>query len=110
MSNRKSQPQTATILASGTSSGPVSLLDVAFGSVQLPASMTGTQITIQGRLNGATWSDIYQSDGTTVVAAIPFNASRLVRLPDEVFAVPEIRFVSDQTESEARTIHVFSKS
>lgn len=73
-------------------------------SIQTPAALTGTALTIQGSQDGTNFGDVYV-DGTvqtlTVTTSKVYQISPLVTL-----GLKELRLVSGSTELAARSILV----
>jgi hypothetical protein len=103
------RPKTVVIAESGTASTAFEVDDMAFGSVQLPADMTGTALAIEGRLqNSGSWFPIKDALGATL--SITFVASTIVRLPDAAFGCYQLRLVSNGAEAAERSILTLCKS
>ena len=100
--NRAFQNVTKVIAISGTTSESVSIGDYGSGSVQLPAALTGTTLTIQTSNDGTTWATCRDIAGAAK-AAITFAASITVPLHAEAFASKFLRLLSNGTEAAARS-------
>ena len=100
--------QTVTIASSGTTSGAIFVGDFNAGSYLLPATMTGTAMTIHGSVDGVTWVAI-RNDAGTALSAVTTAANGQYKIPAEAFAYQSIKFVSGSTEAAERTITVFLK-
>ena len=106
---RIKREQSLTIAADASESTVWPVDDMSFGCVQLPASMTGTALAIEGRLaDSGDWFPV--TDPAGVELTIPFVASSIVRIPDAAFGCRALRLVSNDTEAEARTINTLAKS
>ena len=94
-----------TIAASGTTSTAVKIPnDSAVLSIQTPAALTGTTLTVQGTQNGSDYGDVYL-DG--VILTISVTTSKVYQIsPRATLGLASIRLVSGSTESAARTILV----
>ncbi len=93
----------------GDATQAIQIPDRAFGSVQFPASMTGTKLLIEGRNAGNdTWGAVLGAETTQL--EIPAAANSVVRIPDGAFGCSEIRFKSDATEASERTFDVHVQS
>ena len=102
--------QTLTIPNTDTASSAFLVDDMAFGAIEMPATIDGTEYAIEGRLEaGGSWREIYDSSGSAL-AAITHVADKIIRLPDEVFACLEIRFVTNSSQTATRTIKAMAKS
>lgn len=104
--------QTATIAASGTTSGAISTGIINDEGTQLhglefPATMTGTTMTFTGsRSSDGTFVAIYDVGGASAYS-VTIGTSRFVPLDPRVFATfPFVKLVSGSTEASERSIVV----
>ena len=104
--------QTATIAASGTTSGAVSTGIINSEGTQLhglefPAAMTGTAMTFTGsRSSDGTYVTLKEVGGAATYS-VTVTASSFVPLDPRVFATfPFIKLVSGSTEASERSITV----
>lgn len=102
--NRTHWTYTATISASGTTSGSIDLRNAAFGGVQLPSSMTGTTMTYTVSGDNSTFVALTDSAGNSISQTIA--ASKGFALPAEAFAFPFLKLVSGSSEASARSLLV----
>ena len=106
--SREFRQEALTIAESASVSSDWVINDMAFGSLLMPAVLTGAVLAIEGIVKkGATFMPIRDSDGT--VLTITHVADVNIRVPDAAFAFWAIRFVSDGTEAAARTLEVLAK-
>jgi hypothetical protein len=94
-----------TIALNGTASSALAIPnDCAVVSIQTPAALTGTTITLQGSQDGTNFGDVYV-DGA--VYALTVTASKVYQIPPRVtIGLKEIKLVSGSAEAAARTILV----
>lgn len=107
--------QTATIAASGTTSGAISTGIINEEGTQLhglefPAAMTGTAMTFTGsRSSDGTYVTLREVGGASAYS-VTITASAFVPLDPRVFATfPFIKLVSGSTEASERSIVVHSR-
>ena len=98
-----SQTKTLTILSGATASGSMKIGEFSSGSVQLPAAMTGTALTIQTSNDNSTWASVRDVAGAAK-AAITVAASITVPLHPETFNALYMRLVSGSAEAADRTL------
>lgn len=94
-----------TIPASNTTSTAVKIPnDSALISIQTPATLTGTTLTVQGTQDGTNYGDVYL-DG--VVLTLTVTTSKVYQIsPRATLGLASIRLVSGSTEAAARQILV----
>jgi hypothetical protein len=97
---------TAVTIESGESTstaanlGGTNLVGILF-----PSSMTGSNLTFQGSLDGTNFFDIYDTAGSALTMTI--SANRFVALvPSDFACVRYIKLVSDGSEAAERTIQL----
>jgi len=76
-----------------------------------PAAMTGTAITLDFSLDGSTWVDVFETDGTEVSYTI--SAGNAIRLDPSGWALASsgyLRVTSDGTEAADRNITLVFRS
>lgn len=96
--------QTATIANGQTASNNIELCGAVAGSVQLPAAITGTALTIKGSIDGVTYTEVVEEGGESnplVVAAAGTYA-----LPIKTFSYKYLQLVMD-AQGAARSISVY---
>lgn len=99
------QTVTLTIAASGTTSGAFSIGEFARGSVQLPATVTGTTLATHVSNDGTNFTALQDAAGNTLtVSPMAGNESILIR--PEAFNFKFARFVSGSSEAAERTLTV----
>ena len=99
--NRSAQTLTASVAASGTTSGAFIVDGYSFGGVQCPASLTSTTITftVSDTLAG-TYVALTDSAGTSISQTVA--ASKAFALPPELFAFKYAKLVCGSSEGAAR--------
>ena len=103
---RQQRNRSVTIAASGTQSAAINAAGMAFGSIEVPAAISGSTYSIEARPDeSGTWKGITDSQGNAVTVAL--TASKLVRLPDTAFPCKQMRLVSDTTEAAERIFTVY---
>jgi hypothetical protein len=95
-----------TDTASSTSARCDHMAGAAIVVRNLTASAT---FTVWGSSNDSTFAALAAADGSAATMTIPSDGSA-VAVPDAVFAVPFIRFVSDSVLSTAASVSVVFKS
>lgn len=104
--NRKYSYVTATIAASGTTSGAVGLDHKTITGIVLPVT-TGDAITFSVSADGSTYQTLYEkdiADGAYTIAKTAAAASSHT-IDANVFAgFTHVKVVSDETEGAERTI------
>lgn len=101
--------QTLVIAESASASDAWLIDDTSYGSILLPAALTGTALAIQGRfIDSGSWFPILDPLGAAL--SVAFAASSIIRIPDAAFACRELQLVSNGTEAAARSIGALSKS
>ena len=76
--------------------------------IKFPAAMTGSAITFDHSLDGSTWADVKETDGTDVSYTV--SAGDIIRLDPSGWAFAGsgyLRITSDGTEAADRTIEVY---
>lgn len=98
---------TATIAASGTTSGAVWVGDRLPAALQMPAAFTGTEISFTGSFDLSTYQQVYLGGAAY---SVPVAASKNVVLNPAVFlSYKAIKLVSNGTEAAERTITVLKR-
>lgn len=94
---------TATIAASGTTSGEVDLRGGTLCGIHLPASFTGTSLTFTAApASGGTFRTLYRNGADY---SVPVAQGKYVSLDPNVFAgVQFLKIVSGSSEGGARTL------
>lgn len=106
--SRHSETRTLTIAASASASSAFPVRDFASGAVQLPATMTGSAITVQTSNDGSTWASCRDVAGAAK-GNITIAASITVPIHSEAFAGKFLRFLSNGTEASERSLLVVCK-
>jgi len=89
---------TATITDGNTVSAEVQLGRMTVTHMLLPASFEGTSVTFDVTLNGSTWYDLYDQDGTEVSVAV--SSSRAILLqPADFIGVLGFRITSSSAQT-----------
>ena len=97
-----------TIADSASNSSGLAIDDCAYGMLEMPAAMTGSTLTVQGKTASGSFMNVVDSSGNT--QTITFVASSMARIPDAAFGAREIRFVSSGTEDAERSFVAVLKS
>ena len=107
--NRSAQTLTASVAASGTTSGAFTVDGYSFGGVQCPASLTSTTMTftVSDTLAG-TYVALTDSAGNSISQAVA--ASKAFALPPELFAFKYAKLVCGSSEGAARDFIVTVKA
>ncbi len=108
---RQYDQRLATIPNGGTASGAVDIRGYSGGGFQMPAELTGANVTLQVRnVPGGQWKNCVNIDGNETPTARPafvFGADNVHVLWLEVAFFAEMRFLSDQAETADRLFHVY---
>lgn len=96
---------TATVAASGTTSGWINILadsgSAGLTSIITPSALTSTSLTLQASLDGSTALTIYDFTGSTFT--IPCVANAWIALDPALFlAFPWVRIVAGSSEAASR--------
>jgi hypothetical protein len=79
---------TATVAINASLSGAVFLGGGSLLVIQMPAAWTAAAITFQSSIDGATYGDVYDSDGIEVaIASATAAASRVIAFTTQMLAV-----------------------
>lgn len=94
-----------TIANGATTSGALQITnDCAVVSIQTPAALTGTTLTLQGSQDGTNYGDVYL-DGAVMTLTV--TTSKVYQIsPRATLGLASIRLVSGSSEGAARTILV----
>ena len=109
---KRPESRTATIAASGTTSGAIYIADYLAVGIQLPDDLTSTTLTFKGSLTeSGDFEDVYDSDGNQVSVAVAANRS--VGLSgaeaDALAPWPWIKLVCGSAEGSERSILIALK-
>ena len=101
---------TATIAASGTTSGAINLSGLQVVAIDMPAALTGTTMTFTASTTLDGTYDGVQEIGGAAAYSITIAASKWVGVDIRVFAgIPFLKLVSGSTEAAARTFNVICR-
>lgn len=106
---RPSFPRSAVIAASGTESDALNLKDAGWGSLQAPASMTGSTITFLAAVEDedgtvGTYGSVRDRNGNAVSYA--FGANAVYPVPEAAMAFDWMKIVSSSAEDAARNFNL----
>ena len=98
-------PENVTIANSGTESTTINLSRAAWGSFSLPSGFNGTEVTIEGSVNGTTWNTVRaegnETNPMTVAANKPYD------LPVKTFCFQYARIVATTAQTGEASIEIF---
>jgi hypothetical protein len=92
-----------TIASGQTESGAVDLHGMNLVGIMMPAAFTGTSVTFKGSLDGVTYNDLYNTDGTALSVTVAADRFILI-VPSDFAAVRYLKLVSGSSEGAERTI------
>lgn len=94
---------TATIAASGDTSGAVQIRGLHLCGIQMPAAFTGTGVSFLASADGVTYQPAYDSGGTLISATVA--ASRYIALnPAALAGIEYLKVKSNGTEAAERAL------
>lgn len=106
--NRRGEPGTVSVAASGTTSGAFVVDGYSFGGVQCPAALTSTTMTYTVcDTYGGTYVPLTDSTGTSISQTVA--ASKAFALPPEIFAFNYAKLVCGSSEGAARDFVITRK-
>ena len=94
-----------------SNSAGVSTDGMLLAGIQFPAAMTGTTITFDYSVDGSSWVDVFETDGTEVSYTV--SAGNVVRVDPSGWAFPSngyLRITSGATEAADRKIKLLFRS
>lgn len=101
---------TATIAASGTTSGAINLSGLQVVAIDMPSALTGTSMTFTASTAVDGTYDAVQEIGGAAAYSLTVAASKWVGVDVRVFAgIPFLKLVSGSTESAAREFKVICR-
>lgn len=105
---------TAVISAAGVNSTVLDLRGVLLHGLVWPSAMTGTNVKMQGSVDGTTFYDVVDFNGTAVSFAVATFAGKMHWIAAETSGggialnpAPYIRLVSDGAEASDRTFTAY---
>jgi hypothetical protein len=95
--------RTATIAEGAEVSDAQAYQSNVGGSLQLPAAISGTELSYEVSLDGSTWGALRNAAGATI-ASVSVSGDDIVRLPAELAGFPQFRIKLNLAQAAARTI------
>lgn len=93
----------ATITAGASLSGAADLIGFILAGIQMPTAWTAAAMTFQASLDGATFQNVYNTDGTEfTIASANLSASRYYALDPRDFS--GVRFLKIRSGSGASPV------
>ena len=107
----KSEVALIDVSADATNSLGVNVENMLLCGVVFPATMTGTAITFDYSVDGSSWIDVFETDGTEVSYTV--SADNVVRVDPSGWAFASngfIRITSGSTEAADRKIKLLFRT
>jgi len=104
-----SYDNSATILSGQQNSSGVLIGGMTLCGIIMPAAWTAASLTLQMSIdNGATWTDVFDNDGTPI--SLTVAASRYVKLnPADFAGINFVRLVSSVNQAADRSIVIVAR-